>query len=95
MSWLLRHGAVREGLCIKDNGFIKVSDILQHRTFRNKYSINAIIKVVGTNDKQRFTIRYDENNELEICANQGHSIQVSSTIILVIFEKYFTFFFRQ
>lgn len=77
LSWLLRHGARKEGLSVSDSGFIKVSDVLQHRAFKNNYTINDVIRVVETNDKQRFAIKYNDNNELEICANQGHSIKVS------------------
>lgn len=78
LSWLLRHNAVKEGLHISDNGFVKVADILNHKRFRNKYTVDDILRIVETNDKQRFTIGYDKNKELQICANQGHSIQVST-----------------
>lgn len=72
----MRHGAVEAGLQITDKGFIKVCDILNHKSFKNHYSTDDIINVVKTNDKQRFSIGYNENNELLICANQGHSLQV-------------------
>lgn len=78
LSWILRHGAVREGLQISDKGYINVSDILNHKNFKNYYSIDDIITTVKTNDKQRFCLCYNENGELQICASQGHSIQVSS-----------------
>lgn len=72
----MRHGAVKVGLQITDKGFIKVEDILNYKSFKKYYTTDDIIRVVTTNDKQRFTIGHNENNELQICANQGHSIQV-------------------
>lgn len=75
MSWLLRHGAVQEGLHVSANGFINLTDILNHKSFKSYYSIDDIIRVVKSNDKQRFSLQYTDN-ELLICANQGHSLQV-------------------
>lgn len=42
LSWILRHGAVKEGLKINTAGFINVVDILNHRNFKNKYSVDDI-----------------------------------------------------
>lgn len=68
---MLRHGAVKEGLNIKSNGFIKVDELL-NKSLCN-YTVDDIKRVVKNNNKQRFTL--DNNNGvLEIKANQGHSI---------------------
>ncbi|CAH1965669.1 unnamed protein product [Acanthoscelides obtectus] len=75
LSWLLRHSAVKEGLRISADGYIKVSDILKHRKLKGKYNIDDIKRIVETNNKQRFSLRCGEHSELEICANQGHSLQ--------------------
>lgn len=76
LSWILRHGASKEGLQVTCNGFIKVSDILSHISFKNLHTEDDLIRIVKTNDKQRFSLCYNQNNELLICANQGHSMQV-------------------
>ncbi|XP_071441350.1 tRNA 2'-phosphotransferase 1 [Hetaerina americana] len=78
LSWLLRHGARKENLNISDEGFVSVSSVLNHKSFR-KYTFSDIQRVVDQNDKQRFSIRRNPtNNEFEIKANQGHSISVPS-----------------
>lgn len=75
LSWLLRHGAVREGFVLSPEGYLEVNKILQHKTFRGKYSATDIERVVNSNDKQRFKLRHNPHtNCLEIKANQGHSI---------------------
>lgn len=76
LSWLLRHGAVKERLPINPDGFINVQTILQHRSLRGKCSVEDIKRIVENNDKQRFALR-SFDNVLEIRANQGHSVKVS------------------
>lgn len=76
LSWILRHGATREGIAISDDGYINLNIILNHASF-SKYTISDILRVVETNDKQRFSLRkHPVTDELEIKANQGHSIKV-------------------
>ncbi|KAH7822468.1 putative phosphotransferase KptA [Monocercomonoides exilis] len=76
LSYILRHGAHKEGIPITGDGWVKLDDLLQNEEFK-KLNIdeNFIKYVVDTNDKQRFKMEY--NSELDsICirANQGHSI---------------------
>lgn len=73
MSWLLRHGAIKEGLQISDEGYVNITDILNHRSLKDKFSLEDVQRVVQNNDKQRFSVRTCEGI-LQICANQGHSI---------------------
>ncbi|XP_060532422.1 tRNA 2'-phosphotransferase 1-like isoform X2 [Cylas formicarius] len=73
LSWILRHKAVEKNIKINEEGFIRVQDFLSHKKFRGKYNIDDIKRVVATNDKQRFTLR-TYNGILEICADQGHSL---------------------
>lgn len=77
LSWLLRHGALKEGLEISADGFVDVSQILKSNTFKNKYSVDDILRVVTNNDKQRFLTRRIDTG-LQIRANQGHSISVQN-----------------
>ncbi|KAH9644733.1 hypothetical protein HF086_003838 [Spodoptera exigua] len=75
LSWLLRHGAVKEGFKLSPEGYLEVNKILQHKTFRGKYTTLDIERVVSNNDKQRFKVRKNPStNCLEIKANQGHTI---------------------
>ncbi|XP_065361363.1 tRNA 2'-phosphotransferase 1 [Calliphora vicina] len=76
LSWLLRHGAVQEGLPIQSNGFINVADILQHPKYKNCFSLNVLQKLVEDDGKQRYTMRLNaEMGGYEIRANQGHTLK--------------------
>ncbi|XP_040184975.1 tRNA 2'-phosphotransferase 1 isoform X2 [Rana temporaria] len=76
LSYALRHGAVSMGLNMASDGFVPVSSLLSLPQFR-PFSLNDIERIVGSNDKQRFTLRSsDPEGKLEIRANQGHSLQV-------------------
>ncbi|KAJ8719869.1 hypothetical protein PYW08_012044 [Mythimna loreyi] len=93
LSWLLRHGAVREGFELSPEGYLDVNKILLHKTFRGKYNKSDIERVVKNNDKQRFKLRRNPSTDcLEIKANQGHTItEVSDTELAPITEpKYNT-----
>ncbi|CAG2055343.1 unnamed protein product [Timema podura] len=71
LSWSLRHGAEKEGLDITDDGFINVRDLLNHRLFRGKYTLEDIQRVVAENNKQRFYLR--TNQDGGIFANKSQS----------------------
>lgn len=75
LSWLLRHGAIKEGIPINSEGFVNVQYLLNHRSLGGKCSVDDIKRVVAENNKQRFAVRY-LNNQLQIRANQGHSVKV-------------------
>lgn len=75
LSYVLRHGAVQQGLSIDSHGFIRVQELLSHPRFRG-YSEQDVRDVVSNNDKQRFALGNDSCGELMIRANQGHSIEV-------------------
>jgi len=79
----LRHGAVKEGLNIKPNGFLAVNELL-NKSLRN-YTIDDIKRVVNNNNKQRFTLNIT-NGILEIKANQGHSISRIAELSLKIID---------
>lgn len=71
LSYLLRHGAVKEDLNIKQDGFIAVNELLSKSLLQ--YKFDDIKRVVANNDKNRFSLRV-VNDIVEIKANQGHSI---------------------
>ncbi|KAH3683563.1 hypothetical protein WICPIJ_005459 [Wickerhamomyces pijperi] len=75
LSYLLRHGAVKERLPIDKNGFISISTILQNNRLKtHKTTVQDIHRIVETNEKKRFTIKVINDRE-HICANQGHSLK--------------------
>lgn len=57
ISWLLRHGAEREGLKFDSNGYINVQEVLNNRNLRSlKVTFEELRQVVVENDKQRFSM---------------------------------------
>ncbi|KAG8182996.1 hypothetical protein JTE90_027481 [Oedothorax gibbosus] len=84
LSWLLRHGAAKEGLTFDDGGFIDVDKILKLNQFRD-YNESNILKIVAENDKKRFSVRYKNNGDrLQVRANQGHTIPVEEEGLLTL-----------
>ncbi|XP_012215602.1 tRNA 2'-phosphotransferase 1 [Linepithema humile] len=83
LSYLLRHGATKEGLDIKPNGFIAVDELLNKSL--SQHNIDDIKRVVKHNNKQRFTL-CTINGILEIKANQGHSISKITELNLKILD---------
>ncbi|XP_030372820.1 tRNA 2'-phosphotransferase 1 [Scaptodrosophila lebanonensis] len=76
LTWLLRHGAQKEGLAIGEDGFVAVADILQHPMFED-LSLTSLKQIVASDNKQRYTLRRNQQNTAyEIRANQGHSLPV-------------------
>ena len=76
LSWLLRHGAIKEHLNMTPDGFVAVSEVLSHQSFRGKLTVDSLRRLVENNDKKRFTLSTSADGALLIRANQGHSIQV-------------------
>jgi len=78
--------AVLMGFTVGSDGYLKVDEILQHSHF--KRSLHAtkedIIRVVESNDKQRFTLSTNSKGEDLIRANQGHSVEVDNLQMDVI-----------
>lgn len=90
LSWLLRHNAVSQGIAIRPDGFVKITDVLGHPKFKG-FTLDDIVKVVDTNEKKRFEILEDAQGQKEyIRAVQGHSIAAVSYFYLF----YFLFAFR-
>ncbi|CCK73397.1 tRNA 2'-phosphotransferase NDAI_0G04120 [Naumovozyma dairenensis CBS 421] len=76
LSYLLRHGAVKEGLSIDSDGYVDLSALLKHNRLKTyKCTRDDIHRVVETNEKKRFNIKKLENVEY-ICAVQGHSMKI-------------------
>lgn len=76
LSWLLRHGAQKEGITIQPDGFVSVADILKHPRFGKQYSLEKLQDIVATDAKKRYTLRLNPlTAHQEIRANQGHSLE--------------------
>jgi len=79
LSYILRHGAEKEGFQITAGGYVKVDHLLNSRKFKDT-SLTEIRGVVDTNDKKRFELKTLTDEEgtdgagLYIRAVQGHSI---------------------
>ena len=76
LSYLLRHGAEKEGLIIRKDGYCKVLDILKYVGI----SLNKLKEIVSENSKQRFSL-IDESGVYWIRANQGHSVNVKVEMV--------------
>jgi RNA:NAD 2'-phosphotransferase (TPT1/KptA family) len=57
MSWLLRHGAVLEGIEINADGFVRMGDVLNYFSKKGQaLKLEQIMEIVDTNDKKRFEV---------------------------------------
>lgn len=89
LSWVLRHGAIKEGLKISAGGFVAIDEILQYLQSNGHKDITfeQIEDVVENNDKKRFELK-KENNCMFIRATQGHSMkEVETEELLKLIEE--------
>ncbi|KAF2712964.1 hypothetical protein K504DRAFT_487504 [Pleomassaria siparia CBS 279.74] len=57
ISWLLRHGAGKEGLTLGEGGYVNVRDALNTNALKGlSITFPELRSVVSTNDKQRFSM---------------------------------------
>ncbi|KAF7826012.1 tRNA 2'-phosphotransferase 1-like isoform X1 [Senna tora] len=84
LTRILRHMASELNLNVRSDGYVKVNDILKlnMKTFANiplrSHTIDDIREAVRKDNKQRFGL-IEENGELLIRANQGHTITAVET----------------
>lgn len=81
LSYLLRHGALKEGLNIDKAGFVLLDEILGKQWYKSrKVDVAKIRHIVDTNEKKRFELKTEADETgtpvLYIRATQGHSLQV-------------------
>ncbi|AYV85382.1 MAG: RNA 2 - tpt1 family protein [Satyrvirus sp.] len=72
LSYILRHGAVKEGYNMDPHGFICTDEIIS-KCIKHTITFKKIKNIVDTNDKKRFEL-VEKNNKWYIRAVQGHSI---------------------
>jgi RNA:NAD 2'-phosphotransferase (TPT1/KptA family) len=60
MSWLLRHGAQKEGVRMDEQGYVNVADMLQWQKMRKELDVTfeEVLQEVRDNEKQRFGLLY-------------------------------------
>ncbi|KAK9103278.1 hypothetical protein Sjap_020532 [Stephania japonica] len=84
LTRILRHKALELSLDMRSDGYVRVQDLLKLnlRTFANiplrSHTIDDIREAVSKDNKQRFGL-LEENGELLIKANQGHSLTIVET----------------
>lgn len=74
LSLILRHKPQTVGICLDDEGWADVQELLTALNSNHHHVDMARLEhIVATNDKQRFA--FDEHKQ-KIRANQGHSIKI-------------------
>lgn len=79
MSYLLRHGALKEQVPIQDDGKMKMSDLVSWLQSEGHHlTSDTVVDIVKTNAKQRYS--YDPASDM-IWAAQGHTMQMSVQMV--------------
>ncbi|KAI5679739.1 hypothetical protein M9H77_00966 [Catharanthus roseus] len=96
LTRVLRHMGSELNLNMRSDGFVKVEDLLKLnlKTFANiplrSHSVDDIREAVRKDNKQRFSL-VEENGELWIRANQGHTIPCkpldANTVFILVRPK--------
>jgi 2'-phosphotransferase len=84
LSYLLRHGAAKEGLSIDNEGYVSVTKLLEF-LFDNGSEIDTLKelqKITKEDKKQRFSL-IQKDGEWFMRANQGHSISTVTEKALI------------
>ncbi|KAK4515500.1 uncharacterized protein ATC70_010450 [Mucor velutinosus] len=74
LSYLLRHGAVKEKLNISSDGFVAVNDILARPKFKH-VTFEQMQYLVDHSDKKRYELVQTPAGEWLVRASQGHSLK--------------------
>lgn len=76
LSWVLRHGIIKEGLdsVITKDGYVPTGSLLSLEKMKS-CTLNRLLRMVETSDKKRFGVTV-RNDKLMIRANQGHCATV-------------------
>ncbi|CAD8205378.1 unnamed protein product [Paramecium pentaurelia] len=82
LTYFLRHGAQKEGIPIRQDGFVLVQDLLnQPSMVKLKANLQSIRNVVDNNDKKRFELK-EIDGQLYIRCVQGHTIPINEEELL-------------
>ncbi|CAR26306.1 hypothetical protein ZYGR_0H01150 [Zygosaccharomyces rouxii] len=76
LSYLLRHGALKEKLPIDANGYVPLQVLLAHNRLKShRCTLEDVHRIVDSNEKKRFHTKVSSEGQELICATQGHSIK--------------------
>jgi putative RNA 2'-phosphotransferase len=79
LSLILRHKPETINLCLDENGWAKVDELIKQANLHNvPLTQDTLSRIVETNDKNRFI--YSEDRQ-RIRANQGHSINIDLQLL--------------
>jgi 2'-phosphotransferase len=81
LSYILRHGATSVGLKVRQDGFVRVKDLLGLKDFQS-YNLESLQRIVAEDEKKRYKMMMDESGEFYIRANQGHSFGIKDDLML-------------
>jgi len=81
LSLILRHEPQKIGLELDEQGWANVKELIEKcKKHRYHFSMEDLIEIVETNDKQRYSFNEKRN---KIRANQGHSIDIDLALSAV------------
>jgi len=67
LSWLLRHGAQKEGLAIRKDGYIKVTDLLEHPKLKSQgLNLDGVKAIVKADSKQRYDLKLESSDGIKL-----------------------------
>jgi len=81
-SYVLRHAAHKLDVRIRKDGFVRLREIMKLRNFK-PYNLEELMAVVYFDEKERHTMVRDMDGELLIRANQGHTMKVVESDLLL------------
>lgn len=59
LSYILRHGATKEKLPIREDGYLSVGVLLNRAGIKGKWNLEDTKRVVRDNDKQRYKLIFE------------------------------------
>ncbi|CAK0820423.1 unnamed protein product, partial [Prorocentrum cordatum] len=81
-SYVLRHAAHKLDVRIRKDGFVRLREIMKLRNFK-PYNLEEIMAAVYFDEKERYTMVREFDGELLIRANQGHTMKVVESELLL------------
>lgn len=81
-SYVLRHAAHKLDVRIRKDGFVRLKEIMKLRNFK-PYNLEELMAVVYFDEKARYTMVREFDGELLIRANQGHTMKVVESDLLL------------
>ncbi|KAJ2929479.1 hypothetical protein H1R20_g7618, partial [Candolleomyces eurysporus] len=63
LTWLLRHAAANEGLAIREDGYVRVDELLTHPKLKGLLNIEKVQAIVKADEKKRYDLRFEASAE--------------------------------